>query len=246
MPIETRQTMSKSKCSTKEPSGTNCGCDLAVILNEIKSLRKESAAMATEVNEIKITANELRASVEYTQEEVDNIKVDIASTKTELAEVKVSNTSLSNEVQSLKSKLLALERYSRNYNIRIGGVLESYGKDCMPHVVSILGKLGYSEVSCRNQIEIAHRTGRKTLKRPRHIIFKCFSRPFRADVLRQGKRNRAIFNDIYFIEDLTKEDQDLKQKALPLMSAGYEDGKKVTFRAGKLIINGVITHVPSS
>ena len=97
------------------------------------------------------------------------IKADLCNTKTVLAEVKITNSSLTSDVESLKYKVLAFERYSRSYNIRIGGIMEAHGENCMDHVVNILTKLGYSEDLCRNQIEIAHRTGRKI---PRHIILK--------------------------------------------------------------------------
>lgn len=244
MPYETRQTMPKPKVTSGEASGTSCDCNLAVILDEIKGLRKESAMIATEIKEIKAVVNDLRATVEYTQAEVDNIKLDISGVKTQLAEVKATNGSLANEVQLLKSKLLAQERYSRSYNLRIGGIPESQGEDCMSHVFDALDKLGYSKDYCRDQIEIAHQTGGKTPNRSRHIILKCYSRPFRTEVLRSAKRNRDVLKDIYFIEDLTKDDYELKQKALTLMSTTYNEGKKVTFRMGKLIINGVLTPIP--
>ena len=231
MPYDTRQSTSKPNPTSGEASGTSCDCNLAVILDEIKGHRKDSAMIATEVKEIKAAVNDLRASVEYTQAEVDNIKLDISEVKTELAEVKATNGPLSNEVQLLKSKLLTHERYSRSYNLRIRGIPEFRDQDCMSHVVATLGKLGYSEECCRNQIEIAHQTGAKTPNRSRHVIFKCYSRPFRTEVLRTAKRSRDVLKGIYFIEDLAKEDHELKQKALPLMSTAYKEGKKVTFRA---------------
>ena len=97
------------------------------------------------------------------------------------------------DVESLKYKVLALERYSRSYNIRIGGIMEAHGENCMDHVVNTLTKFGYSEDFCRNQIEIAHRTGRKISNRPRHIILKFFSRPLKNEVLRLTKRNKSIY-----------------------------------------------------
>jgi chromosome segregation ATPase len=145
MPIETRQAMSKSKQVSSEDSGNT----LAEILKELKGFREESSIMAAEVKEIKSAVNDLRASVEYTQAEVDSIKADLCNTKTVLAEVKITNSSLTSDVESLKYKVLALERYSRSYNIRIGGIMEGHGENCMDHVVNILTKLGYSEDFCR-------------------------------------------------------------------------------------------------
>jgi hypothetical protein len=64
-------------------------------------------------------------------------------------------------------------------------------------------------------------------------------------VVRLAKRNKSIINGIYFLDDLTKEDFDLKKRARPLMAAAYKEGIKVTFRAGRLIINGTDTPIPT-
>ena len=93
--------------------------------------------------------------------------------------------------------------------------------------------------------QTAHRTGRKISNRPRHIILKFFSRPLKNEVLRSAKRNKSILSGIYFLDDLTKEDFDLKQRARPLMAAAYKEGSKVAFRAGRLIINGTVTPIPT-
>jgi hypothetical protein len=60
-----------------------------------------------------------------------------------------------------------------------------------------------------------------------------------------AKRNKSILSGIYFLDDLTKEDFDLKQRARPLTAAAYKEGSKVAFRAGRLIINGTVTPVPT-
>ena len=48
-------------------------------------------------------------------------------------------------------------------------------------------------------------------------------------VVHLAKRNKSIINGIYFLDDLTKEDFDLKKRARPLMAAAYKEGIKVTF-----------------
>ncbi|CAB3988354.1 Hypothetical predicted protein [Paramuricea clavata] len=72
-----------------------------------------------------------------------------------------------------------------------------------------------------------------------------FSRPLKNEVLRLAKRNKSIQSSIYFLDELTKEDLDLKQHAHPLMAAAYKEGSKVAFRAGRLIINGTVTPIPT-
>lgn len=251
MPIETRKAMSKTKSTTNEASGASCSCNLSEVLAEIKALRKESTDLRRELKqdsaEIKQAVNDLRTSVEYTQSEVDKLKQDVTTFNAELSTVKCESESFNHTVQVLKTKLLVQERYSRSYNLRIGGIREEEKEDCFSLVYDAFKKLGIPEEDYRGQVENAHRTGKYNNHRPRHIILKCYGRPFRTDVLRKAKRlrNKDELKDIFFLEDLTKEDFESKQRARPLMTAAYEEGKKVMFRAGKLFIDGISTTIPT-
>ena len=66
----------------------------------------------------------------------------------------------------LKNRMEHLERYSRDFNIRVIGVIEEEGKDCMAIVLNILTLLGFEDAS--GEIENAHRTGKKRDDKPRH------------------------------------------------------------------------------
>ena len=94
------------------------------------------------------------------------------------------------------------------------------------------------------EFEIAHRLGKRDQSqqgdRPRQIIAKLYSRPFRNALLRAAKgKGDDGKTDIF--EDLCKEDNKLKQNAVPHMKKAYEDGKKARFRHGKFFIDG---HIP--
>ena len=79
-----------------------------------------------------------------------------------------------------------LERYSQDFNIRVIGVIEEEGEDCMAIVLNILTLLGFEDAS--GEIENAHRTGKKRDDKPRHIIVKLYSRPFKRSLLRVAKK----------------------------------------------------------
>ena len=76
-----------------------------------------------------------------------------AKWKTPLKKLQESN-------RELKSKLEHLERYSRDFNIRLIGVEEEEGEDCMATFSDHFTLLGFEEA--RGELENAHR--RATLK----------------------------------------------------------------------------------
>ena len=43
---------------------------------------------------------------------------------------------------------------------------------------------------------------------------------------------------------MTKFDYDRRNKAYPLMKKAFDEGKKVAFRRGKLIVNGSVVELP--
>ncbi len=52
-----------------------------------------------------------------------------------------------------------LERYSRDFNIRIIGVEEEDGEDCMSIVIDYFKILGFEDAF--GELKFAHRTGKK-------------------------------------------------------------------------------------
>lgn len=69
-----------------------------------------------------------------------------------------------------------LERYSRDFNIRVVGVVEEDGEDCLAVIRNYLTLLGFKEDV--GEVENAHRTGKRREDKPRNIIVKLYSRPF--------------------------------------------------------------------
>ena len=61
--------------------------------------------------------------------------------------------------QDLFTRIMNLERYSRDYNIRIIGVEEDEGEDCIAISLNYLTMLGFQDVSA--EVENAHRIGKR-------------------------------------------------------------------------------------
>ena len=131
-----------------------------------------------------------------------------------------------------------LERYSRDFNIRVLGVNEDEDEDCMTIILNFITSLGFEDAAV--EVENAHRTGKKRDDKPRPIIEKLYSRPFKRRLLQAAKSTdgKEILQGVRIVEDFTPSDFNVRKKALPIMRKAYEDGKKVRFTKGKLFIEG--------
>ena len=96
----------------------------------------------------------------------------------------------------LRKKLEHMERYSRDFNIRVLGVSEVDGEDCMTKILNYIIRLGFENVEA--EVENAHRTGKKHDQRPKHIIAKLYSRPFKRGLLEASKSadGKAVLSEV--------------------------------------------------
>ena len=94
-----------------------------------------------------------------------------------------------------------LERYSRDFNTRVLGVSEEDGEGCLAIIQDYIKCLGFEHAAA--EVENAHRTGKKQDERPRHIIAKLYSRPFKRKLLQAAKSadGKAELNKMRFVED---------------------------------------------
>ena len=138
----------------------------------------------------------------------------------------------------LQRRVERLERYSRDFNICVIGVAEQDDEDCLLILRNYLTLLAFEEDL--GEIENAHRTGRKRKEKPRNIIVKLHSRPFKRVLLRVAKNqeNKQTLNRVRFVEDFTPYVFEIRKKALPIMKEAFDQGKKVRFTRGNLFIDG--------
>ena len=122
----------------------------------------------------------------------------------------------------LQRRVELLERYSRDFNIRVIGVAEQDSEDCLLIIRNYLTLLGFEEDL--GEIENAHHTGRKREEKPRNIIVKLHSRRFKRVLLHVAKNqeNKQALNGVRFVEDFTPYDFEL-----PIMKQAFDQGKKV-------------------
>ena len=173
----------------------------------------------------------LKPKVEKLEEEVGNMKQSVNTTLSETRNLFQCN-------EELKRSVERLERYSRDFNIRVVCVVEQDGEDCLLIIRNYLTLLGFEDDL--GEIENAHRTGRKREEKPRSIIVKLYSRPFKRVLLRVAKNqeSKQALNGVRFVEDFTPYDFEIRKKALPIMTDAFRQGKEVRFTKGKLFIDG--------
>ena len=88
----------------------------------------------------------------------------------------------------LKTRVERLKRYSRDFNIRVIGVIEQDGEDCLSIIRDYFTLLGFEDDV--GEIENACRTGRKHEEKPRNIIVKLYNGPFKRELLRVAKNQK--------------------------------------------------------
>jgi len=148
-------------------------------------------------------------------EEVDRIKVSHLTPTKSTVEAIDSKDSFKNLQESnieLKNKLERLERYSRDFNIRLVDVEEGEGEDCMAIVLDHFTLLGFEET--HGELENAHRTGRRQDGKSKHIIAKLYRRSFKRSLLGAAKdpQKKRLLNGARLVEDFTAGDFELRKK----------------------------------
>ena len=98
-------------------------------------------------------------------------------------------------------------------------LIEDEDEDCMSIILDFITSLGFEDVAA--EVENAHRTGKKRDDKPRPIIAKLYSRPFKRRLLQAAKSadGKETLQGVRIVEDFTPSDFDARKKALPTMGS---------------------------
>ena len=135
--------------------------------------------------------------------------------------------------EGMRERLLSLERYSREYNLRFHNVPESTDENCVQKVRNILS----NQLDIEPEIENAHCVGPRNDDKPLVIICKFLYRPQRYKVI---QKKRDLVYSIWVTDDLIWEDREAKKKLKEVMKEAFENGTKPRFSRGKLYIDGAL------
>ena len=174
----------------------------AKVLEQLKSLRLDLTGQITKLSDdlkdFQRNTNERLQKIEsvmFKVDEIDGLKTKQQQLEADVDKMKeslnfvsfnaeeVDNLRRSND--DLKKRLEHLERYSRDINIRVLSVNEDEGEDCMSIILDFITSLGFEDVAA--EVENAHRTGKKRDDKPRPIIAKLYSRPFKRRLIQAAK-----------------------------------------------------------
>ena len=166
-------------------------------------------------------------------ESLEELKGDLHDASCKVDEIDVCAQSHTMQINQMYERLLSLERYSREYNLRFHNIEESPGEDCLQKIQDILA----TQLNLEPKLENAHRAGPRSDAQPRAIICKFVYRPERYKVIR---KKRDLSDGVWITEDLIWEDREKKKKLKDVMKEAFEGGKKPRFHRGNLYIDGVL------
>ena len=179
---------------------------------------------------------DLTKSINFNADNISDQNQSVTVLQKALTDVTRDLQSATVTIAKLEDKSNRAERHSRSFNVRLLGVREVDGENCVNRVEQIiLDKFGLKG----NIIENAHRTGKRSAdgKYPRHIIARFHSRVTRGNVMR-STRDKLNNSPYRFVDDLTQTDLMAKQRVRPFMVELYKGNKKTSFRNGKLFSEG--------
>ena len=134
----------------------------------------------------------------------------------------------------MQSEINALERYTRGFNVRVMGIPDEEGEDCVTRVSRMLhDHFGISDPV----IENAHRVGKARDGKTRQVIARFHSRAIRCDVI-TGARDKLKNTNYRIMDDLTAKDLEEKRRLKPVMNKLYQEKQRPRFTNGRLYANG--------
>ena len=173
------------------------------------------------------------------EDHFNNAILELRATVTELRD---ENTALNSKCSQLESRIVTLEktveshahqinvqeRFSRRNNVRIVGRQFNSSEDCLAIASEI-----FKEIEGKDRkIERAHRDGRVTPGKPRHILVKLAFYSDKVDIMKKARE--ALKDKPYFVvDDLTKIDLNEKRKWAPRVKDLFAAGIRLRFTGGK-------------
>ena len=194
------------------------------IQRDIESLQSQSKMNESSISKLKegldLKLEVLTGDLHDTNKRIDRIENDI--------------TKYAKDTDETYERLLFLERYSRDYNLRFYNIPESRGEDCIAKIRDIL----VNDLQLQPNIENAHRISPfKDDGTPRPILAKFLYRP---EWFRVIKKKRDLRDGVRVSDDLIWEDRQKKKQLRLVMKDAFEAGKRPRFHHGKLYIDGAL------
>ena len=235
---ETFVNVNKNKKETMQSSHNTA--TLETILDKIQVLEC-LPGIQDAVQKLTDEFKDLKASIQFTQGEVDEIKgklqkqeKEVASMKEEIREV----YNLKEENKSLRNQILALETYNRRENLVIENIPELADENCAHVVQTFFSK--ELKIAHTIQLQRVHRLGKKSNQNEtnpnRPIIVRFLRYPDREEVWQA--RSKLKGTSIILREDFPEKIESERRMLLPIFRAARQIPNMTTkLVANKLVIN---------
>ena len=139
--------------------------------------------------------NDISAILTKMNQNYEEVKGELYDANCKIEEIESTMQNQAQQIGAMHERLLSIEHYSREYNLRFHKIPESHGEDCGQKIGGILTE----QLQTETTIENAHRVGPSITDKPRAIICKFIYRPERFKVL---QKKRDLQNNIWITEDL--------------------------------------------
>ena len=228
----------KPKETVEEDFETFVRHQLNSISDNLKEMKGTQVQIQRDIESLQSQTKMNESSISKLKESLD-LKLEVLTgelheTNTRVDRIKNDITNYAKEVDDTYERLLSLERYSRDFNLRFYNIPESTGEDCIAKLSDILG----NDLQLQPNIENAHRIGPfKDDGTPRPILAKFLYRPERFKVI---KKKRELLDGVCVSDDLIWEDRQKKKQLRLVMKDAFEAGKRPRFHHGKLYIDGAL------
>ena len=228
----------KPKETVEEDFETFVSHQLNSISDNLKEMKGTQVQIQRDIESLQSQTKMNESSISKLKESLD-LKLEVLTgelheTNTRVDRIENDITKYAKEVDDTYERLLSLERYSRDFNLRFYNIPESTGEDCIAKLSDILG----NDLQLQPNIENAHRIGPfKDDGTPRPILAKFLYRPERFKVI---KKKRELRDGVRVSDDLIWEDRQKKKQLKLVMKDAFEAGKRPRFHHGKLYIDGAL------
>ncbi|XP_070550127.1 myosin-1-like [Ptychodera flava] len=216
------------------------------ISDRVSTIMTEQRKLSKRMEDVETQYTELDKAMQFADNDIGKLKEENIELKAEVQKLQIKLDEFNKRTEQVESSAISLERYSRNYNLRFGGIPEVEDENC----IEIIKKLAAEKFKMADiLIDNAHRSpnlkvGHSKPAKPRHIIVKFPLRVQRSVLLRNW-RTALRGTDIFVKPDLCHTDYKVKQSLRSVMDKAYNDKKKVKFVNGHLFINNS-KYTPSS
>ena len=158
---------------------------LSTISNDLKEMKGTQVEIQRDIESLQSQTKKNESSISKLKEALDTkleaLRGELHETNIRIDRIENDVTKYAKEIDDTYERLLSLERYSRDYNLRFYNIPESTGEDCIAKLRGILE----NDLQLQPNIENAHRIGPfKDDGTPKSILAKFLYRPERFRVKR--------------------------------------------------------------